>query len=163
MALPFLNSSSRKKRTQIMAVDLGSRTSKAVLLERRGELLTLCRYALLDAPIYDKKFSVELLSDHLRSVAEAMGNPTKYVTLAIGLDDAVVRQVELPQIPVDEMRMVLRNNSKAYLQQDLPNYAFDCYIFPPRMENGKLVEVPKTGIGPKLKVLAAGDKQTALA
>src|SRR5476651_306587 len=163
MALPFLNSSSRKKRTQIMAVDLGSRTSKAVLLERRGEMLTLCRYALLDAPVYDKKMSVDLLSDHLRSVAEALGNPTKYITLAIGLDDAVVRQVELPLIMVSEMRMVLRNNSKTYMQQDLPNYAFDCYIFPPRQQNGKLAEVPKTTGGiPKLKVLAAGAKQATL-
>ena len=147
-----------------MAVDLGSRTTKAVLLERRGELLALCRYALLDAPIYEKKFSADLLSDHLRSVAETLGNPTKLITLGIGLDDAVVRQVELPQIPVSEMRMVLKNNSRAYLQQDLPNYVFDCYIFPPRQENGKSAEAPRTGTGaiPKLKVLAAGAKQTAL-
>ena len=146
-----------------MAVDLGSRTSKAVLLERRGEVFALCRYALLDAPIYDKKMSVDLLSDHLRSVAEALGNPTKFITLAIGLDDTMVRQVELPQIPVSDMRMVLRNNSKAYMQQDLPNYAFDCYIFPPRQENSKPAEMSKvTGIGPKLKVLAAGAKQSAL-
>lgn len=146
-----------------MAVDLGSRTTKAVLLERRGELLALSRCALMDAPIYDKKFSAELLSDHLRSVAEALGNPTKFVTLAIGLDDAVVRQVDLPQIPVSEMRMVLRNNSKAYLQQDLPNYVFDCYIFPPRQDNGKPAETPKTtGAIPKLKVLAAGAKQTVM-
>src|SRR5476651_256173 len=163
MDLPFLNSSTRKKRTQIMAVDIGSRTTKAVLLERRGEILALSRYALLDAPIYDKKMSIELLSDHLRSVAEALGNPTKFITLAIGLDDAVVRQVELPLIPLSDMRMVLRNNSKAYLQQDLPNYVFDCYIFPPRMENGKLTETPKTtGTIPKLKVLAAGAKQTVV-
>jgi type IV pilus assembly protein PilM len=164
MDLPFLHSASRKKRSQVMAVDLGSRTTKAVLLERRGELLALCRYALLDAPIYEKKFSADLLSDHLRSVAEALGNPTKLITLGIGLDDAVVRQVELPQIPVSEMRMVLKNNSRAYLQQDLPNYVFDCYIFPPRQENGKSAEAPRTGTGaiPKLKVLAAGAKQTAL-
>ena len=146
-----------------MAVDLGSRTTKAVLLEWRGELLALCRYAMVDAPIYEKKMSVELLSGHLRSVAEALGNPTKMVTLAIGLDDAMVRQVELPLIPVNEMRMVLKNNSKAYMQQDLPNYAFDCYIFPPRLENGKPVEVAKSvGSVPKLKVLATGAKQSVL-
>jgi type IV pilus assembly protein PilM len=162
MALPFLQSASRKKRAQVMAVDLGSRTTKAVLLERRGELLALCRFALLDAPIYDKKFSPDLLSDHLRSVAEALGNPTKFVTLAIGLDDAVVRQVELPQIQVSEMRMVLKNNSKAYMQQDLPNYVFDCYIFPPRQEEGKSADVTKPGTIPKLKVLAAGAKQSAV-
>jgi len=31
-----------------------------------------------------------------------MESETKLVTLALGLDDTVVRQVELPQIPVDE-------------------------------------------------------------
>ena len=161
MALPFIGGASRKKRTQMMAVDLGTRTTKAVLMERRGEVLALSRYALLDAPIYDKKFSAELLSDHLRSVAEALGNPTKFVTLAVGLDDAIVRQVELPQIPVGEMRMVLRNNTKGYLQQDLPNYVFDCYIFPPRTatEPGKAAEAAKPAGVPKLKVLVTGAKQ----
>ena len=48
--LPFLNGASRKKRTQMICVDLGSRTTKAVLLEKRGEILALTRYALLDAP-----------------------------------------------------------------------------------------------------------------
>ncbi len=160
MALPFLNGSSRKKRDQIIAVDLGSRTTKAVLLERRGEILALCRYALLDAPIYDKKMSPELLSTHLHSVAEALGNTTKNVALAVGLDDAVVRQVELPQIPVDEMRMILKNNAKAYLQQDLPNHVFDCYIFPPKTQTGgKNAEPPKNAGIPKLKVLVTGAKQ----
>src|SRR3974390_1636324 len=102
MELPFINGASRKKRNQMMAVDLGSRTTKAVLVERRGEGVVMPRLALLDAPIYEKKFSPELLSDHIRSVAEALGGSgkTKFVTLAIGLDDAIVRQVELPKIPV---------------------------------------------------------------
>ena len=160
MALPFLNGASRKKRDQIIAVDLGSRTTKAVLLERRGEVLALCRYALLDAPIYEKKMSPELLSEHLRNVADALGGTTKYVTLAVGLDDAIVRQVELPQIPMDEMRMVLKNNTKGYLQLDLPNHVFDCYVFPPKTQNGaKAGEPPKTNGIPKLKVLVTGAKQ----
>ena len=83
----------------MMVVDLGGRTTKAVLLERRGELLALTRFALVDTPIYEKKISAELLTEHLQSVAEALGSETKQVTLAIGLDDTVVRQVELPQIP----------------------------------------------------------------
>jgi type IV pilus assembly protein PilM len=160
MALPFLGSSSKKKRMQMMAVDLGSRTTKAVLLERRGEVLALTRYALLDAPIYEKKFSADLLSAHLRTVAEALGNGTKFTTLAIGLDSTVVRQVELPQIPVGEMRLVLKNNTKGYLQQDLPNYVFDCHIFPPKASaGGKSAEAPKTAGVPKFKVLVAGTKQ----
>jgi type IV pilus assembly protein PilM len=160
MALPFLNGPSRKKRNQFIAVDLGSRTTKAVLLERRGDVLALCRYALLDAPIYEKKMSPDLLSDHLRNVAEALGGTTKYITLAVGLDDAIVRQVELPQIPVNEMRMVLKNNTKSYLQLDLPNHVFDCYVFPPKNQaGGRAAEPPKPGSMPKLKVLVTGAKQ----
>ena len=160
MELPFIGGASKKRRSQMMAVDLGAHTTKAVLLERRGEVLALTRYALLDAPIYDKKFSADLLSDHLRTVAEALGGTTKFVTLAIGLDDAIVRQVELPQIPLHEIRMILKNNTKGYLQQDLPNHVIDCYIFPPKATApGKPAESAKPTDVPKLKVLVAGAKQ----
>ena len=161
MALPFLNGASRKRRDQIIAVDLGSRTTKAALLERRGEVMALTRFALMDAPIYDKKISPELLGEHLRAVAEAIGATTKSVTLAIGLDDAIVRQVELPQIPISEMRLVLKNNAKAYLQQDLPNHVFDCHIFPPKLAgSGSNPPEPQKNAGiPKLKVLVAAAKQ----
>src|SRR5476651_2580548 len=115
MASPFLNGLGRKKRTQMISVDLGARTTKAVLLEQRSGGWELCRYALLDAPIFDKKISPELLAEHLRNVVEALATPVRQITLSVGLDDAVVRRVELPQIPVDEMRLVLKNNSKAYL------------------------------------------------
>jgi len=162
MALPFLNGVSKKNRAQMMVIDLGGRTTKAVLLERRGELLVLNRFALLDAPIYEKKISTELLTEHLRAVVEALGSETKLVTLALGLDDTVVRQVELPQIPVDEMRMVLKNNTKGYLQQDMPNYVFDCYVFPPK-QSSKSAEAARTGTIPKLKVLVAGMKQQLIA
>ncbi len=164
MELPFIGGAARKKRNQMMAVDLGTRTTKAVLMERRGEVLAMSRYALLDTPIYEKKFSAELLSDHLRNVAEALGGTTKFVTLAVGIDDAIVRQVELPQIPVGEMRLVLKNNAKVYLQQDLPNYAFDCHIFPPKTAPapGKPADSAKPVGVPKLKVLVAGAKQQLL-
>jgi len=157
MALPFLNGGFKKKRDKMIVVDLGSRTTKAILLERRGEILALTRYAMLDAPIFEKKISVEMLSEHLRSVSEALGNVTKTVTLAVNLDDAVVKQIDLPQIPLDEMRMVLKNNSRGYLQQDLPNHVFDCHIFPPRT-SAKTEAKPPSGV-PKLKVLATGAKQ----
>src|ERR1700735_2404747 len=134
-SLPFINGVSRKKRTQIIAVDLGSRTTKAVLLERRGEILALTRYALLDAPVFEKKISPGLLGEHLKAISEALGSTTKFVAMAVGVDDSIVRQVEFPQIPVDEMRQILKVNHKTYLQQDLPNHVFDCYIIPPKFGN----------------------------
>ncbi len=156
--LPFLNGASKKKRTQMIAVDLGSRTTKAVLIEKRGEILALTRYALLDAPLFEKKISPEQLGEHLKAVAEALGNTTKFITMSVGLDDAVLRQIELPQIPLDEMRQILKVNHKNYLQQDLPNHVFDCYIIPPRLNPGD-----KDAGVPKLKVLAAAAKQQLVA
>jgi type IV pilus assembly protein PilM len=142
----------RKKRSQMIAVDLGSRTTKAVLIERRGEVLALTRYALLDAPVFEKKITTEALAEHLHTVSNALGNVTKSVTVAVGLEDTMVRQIELPQIPISAMREVLKMNHKNYLQQDLPNHVFDCYIIPPR-------NLAATGAIPKLKVLAVAAKQ----
>jgi type IV pilus assembly protein PilM len=162
MAWQFLNSGlSRKRRSQMLAVDLGSRTTKAVLLERHGDALALTRYVVHDAPIYEKKFSPELLSDHLRSVSEAAGSATKFVTLALDADSAVVRHVEMPLMPVGDMRQLLKINSKNFMQQDMPGCVFDCHIFPPRTAGpgAKSAEAPKPGTQPKLKTLAVGAKQ----
>jgi len=54
--------------------------------------------------------------------------------------------------------MVLKNNTKGYLQQDLPGHVFDCHIFPPKLQaNG--AEVPKPSGLTKAKVLVTGAKQ----
>ncbi len=161
LKLPFLKRGELKRRSQMIAVDLGSRTTKAVLLERRGPALFLSKYAILDAPIFDKKMSAELLGEHLKAVAAALDNPVRYLTLALGVEDSVVRQVELPQIPLDEMRQVLRMNHKNYLQQDLPQHTFDCYIMPPRAD--KPADPSRANGVPKLKVLAAATRQKNVA
>ena len=138
LQLPFLNGANRKKRAQMVAIDLGGRTTKAALFERRGEILALTRFALLDAPLFDKAMSAELLGDHLKSVTEALGNPTKYCNRAVGLEEAMVRQIEMPQIPLDEMRQILKMNHKNYLQQDLPNHVFRLLRHSaPRFESGR--------------------------
>ena len=70
----------------------------------------------------------------------------------------MVRQIELPQIPLDEMRQILKVNHKNYLQQDLPNHVFDCYIIPPRLPAANEKNAAGGG-APKFKVLAAAAKQ----
>lgn len=158
MAFPFFPSGTRKKRDQMLAVDLGSRITKAVHLQRRGENFALCGFALIDAPIFDKSLSAEMLTEHLKAVAQALDAKTKLVALTVGVNDALVRHVELPPMPADEMRMVLKLNSRAYLQQDLPNYVFDC-------DTGGLRAPAKNGSpknaanGHKQKILIAGSKK----
>ena len=162
MGLPFLASSTKKKRDQMLAIDLGGHMTKAVHLQRRGEGFVLCGFALVDAPIYEKSPSAELLGEHLKAVSQALEAKTKFVALAVGVNDAIVRHVEMPPMPVSDMRLALKNNSKAFLQQDLPNYVFDCFFVPPRTQNAqnKAAEAPKgPAVAQKQKMLVAGAKK----
>jgi len=157
MALPFFESGARKKRDQMVAVDLGNRTTKAVCVQRRGNSFALTNYALLDAPIFDKTLSPEMLTDHLKTLSQTMASKNKMVTLTIGLTDALVRPVDMPMLPADEMRMVLKLNSRNYLQQDLSNYLFDCQVLNGN-GHGKGAEAKGSGIQ-KQRVLVAGARK----
>ncbi len=158
MALPFLNGTA-KKRDQIISIDLGGRTTKAVHLQRKGERFVLSCYALLDAPIYERSLSADLLGEHLKNVCQAFDAKTRSLSLAIGVNESIVRHADFPQMPVSDMRQVLKNNSKNYLHQDLPGHVFDCFIFPPRASE-KTSEKPKVGSnGVKYKVLVAGARK----
>jgi type IV pilus assembly protein PilM len=121
-----------KKRDSIIAVDLGGRTTKAVHLQRKADRYVLSGFAVLDAPIYEKTLSADMLGEHLKSVCHALDTRTKFATLVISANDSIVRHTEMPLMPIQDMRQVLKMNSKNYLQQDLPGYAFDCYITPPK-------------------------------
>jgi type IV pilus assembly protein PilM len=162
MGLPFFDSAISRKRDQIMAVDLGGRTTKAVCLQRRGQGFALCGYSLLDAPIYDKNLSADMLTEHLKAVVQALGAKSKAVTLTIGVNDAVVRHTEMPRLSAEDMRLVLKHSSRTYLQQELANYIFDCHVLASGSAErpAKSAESPKALPGAlKQKVLVAGARK----
>lgn len=151
MALPFLSNQS-KRRDQIVAIDLGTRVTKAVHLQRKGDTFSLLGFTMQDAPAYDNGFSAALLGDHLAKVNAALGNRCKQVVLAVGVGESLLRHAELPMAPVSDMRVMLKFNSKNYLQQELPDHAFDCHILPAQM--GSKTESAKAT--PKCRVLVGG-------
>ena len=162
MALPFLDSRAKKQHDRMLAVDLGSRTTKAVHVQRRGQGFALCGYALLDAPIFDKTLSADLLTEHLKAVAQALGAKNKAVTLTVGVNDAVVRHTEMPRLPADDRRLVLKHSSRVYLQQELSNYVFDCHVLAVALPDqpSNPAESPKALPGPpKQKILVAGARK----
>lgn len=160
MALPFL---SGKKRDQVVSVDLGGRTTKAVQMQRKGDRFELLSFAVMDAPIYEKTLTADLVSEHLKSILQALEAKTRVLALSVGVGESVVRHADLPQMPVSDMRQVLRNNTKNYLQQDLSRHAFDCHIIPPR-NNAKTQDKTKPQAGPpKYRVLVAGAREQLLA
>jgi len=155
--MPFLGGG--RNRDQVFAVDLGARTTKAVLLERKDNGFSLACFSVQDAPIYDKALPQGLLTEHLRAITAAMQPKTRQVTLAIGTTDSVLRSAEMPLMPVTEMRHMLKFNSKTHLQQDLRDHVFDCYIVPPR---GKAqADTSKAGVV-KYKVWVGGARRELL-
>jgi len=143
----------------MVSVDLGNRTSKAVYLQRRGSQIALCGYAVLDAPIFEKALSPEMLAEHLKSLYQALQPKTRSLTLTLGVNDAVVRPVDMPRLPMDDLRSVLKLNSRAYLQQDYPGYIFDGFV----MLSWSQPDTSKGGASAaaqqKQRVLVAGAKK----
>jgi type IV pilus assembly protein PilM len=158
MALSF-SKGAAKKVDQLLSIDLGGRTTKAVNLQRKGDGFVLSRYALLDAPIYERSLSAEVLAEHLKNVCQTLDTRTRTVSLAIGVNDSLVRHADLPPMPINDMRQVLKNNSKSYLQQDFPGHLFDCYVMLSRAP-AKPAEKPKAAAASsKQRVLVAGARK----
>ncbi len=161
MALPFFNGAT-KKRDQLLSVDLGGRTTKAVYLQRNRSRYVLSGYCLLDAPATEKGLSAEAFGEQLKTICQALDNKARVVSLSLGVNDSLVRHTELPQMPVGDMRQVVKNNTKSYLQQDLPGHVFDCFVMAGSAQP-RLAEKPKLGGGtPKHRVLVAGARKQLL-
>jgi type IV pilus assembly protein PilM len=158
MALPFFESPSRK-RDQIVAVDLGSRITKAVYVQRRAQSFVMSEYALVDAPIFEKTLSAELLTEHLKAVTHALQTKPKLVSLTVGVSDAMVRTVEMPVMPADDMRMVLKHNSRNYLQQDMTNFLFDCHVLSNEVSAKPAAPAKGQSAAQKQRVLVAGARK----
>lgn len=121
-----------KKAEQIVVIDLSSRTTKAVRIRRQDERLALVDYVLLEAP--EKNLTGEALGDHLRSVTKALNAAAREVIFLIGMGQSILRNIELPQGSIADLRRILKLNAKTVLQQDVSDFVFDCFIIPQTSE-----------------------------
>ncbi len=160
MPLPFFNTRA-KRRDEVIAIDLGGRHTKAVHVQNKGDRLSLVNYTIQDSPSNQATFSVPVMAEHLKSVTRALGEGTKSVVVSLGVTDTVVRRAEMPLMPMNDMRQLLKFNTKNYLQQDLPDHVFDCSIVVPRQvlgANGTL-ETPKPTAGQKQQLIVGASKR----
>ncbi len=153
MALPFL-SSQAKRVDEVVGIDLGSRQTRAVHLQRKNDRVNLLACAALEAPPRDSKSTPETLAEHLRNLFKALGEGTRCAALAVGVPDAFVRHAELPPMPLADMRQMLRLNSKVYLQQEYAGHVFDCAPL--------LSKTPPSAGGAGKSAAASGGKQRVL-
>ncbi len=152
MAFSFLSKGSQKK-DHVVAIDLGTRVTKAVSVQRKGDGFSLNDFVLKDAPVYDRTLSAEKLADHLKMIMEDMGGgKTKQVTLVIGPGDSVLRPAEIPNAPLSQLLPLLKVNSKKFLQQELKDHLFDCHFH-------NVPEAGEAAAGGNLPALVGGAKR----
>lgn len=113
---------------QIIAIDLGTRSTKAVCLQKDGDALTLVSYAIKDRPNFGTVMSREQLSRHLQEVAQAVNSKVKNIVLAVGATDSVICHAEMPVIETSQMRKMVKLSPKLYFQENLPDHSFDCFV-----------------------------------
>jgi type IV pilus assembly protein PilM len=157
MTVPFFSQEGRK-RDQIVAIDLGTRAVKAVYLQRKADGFELLGYAFHELPLSDKGAPSASVAHQLRAVSEKLGSRTRHAVLALSVAEALVRWVELPLVPVADLRTLLKFNSKTYLQQDLSDHVFDCQILAPA---GGAANEPAKGT-PKCRALVTAAKRQAV-
>ena len=158
--MPFFNTRV-KRREEVIAIDLGGRHTKAVRVQNKGGRLTLVNFTVLDSPSEDSATpSVEVLAEHLKIVTRALGEGTKTVVVSLGVADSVVRRTEMPPMPMDDLRQLLKFNTKTYLQQDLPDHVFDCSVVVARTtDDTKPAEATKLAPGQKQQLIVGAGKR----
>jgi type IV pilus assembly protein PilM len=156
-ALPSLLSAS--KRGSVVAIDLGQRTTKAVHLQRKGQTLEIAQYTLIETPPVEQAHTPEVIGDHFKNVIESIKYKGRKVSLILGVSDALLRHAEMPIVPVSDMRLMLKYNSKNYLQQDLTDYVFDCQTLGLSANSN-----PADGVkaGQKARVLVGGARKQTI-
>lgn len=155
MGLPFIKSRARK-RDQIIAVDLGGRSTKAVAVSNKGDRLTLTNYAVLDSASQEKSISPETLAEHLKEIVRVLDTRARHVSLSLGVSESVFRQTEVPLMPVADLRQMLKFNTKNYLQQDFPDHVFDCHYLLPAVP----MEGAKPGATRQKAIIGGAKRQT---
>ena len=158
MALAFAKEKTRKK-SQLVSVDLGGRITKAVHLESTSDgRFVISSYVVLDSPASDGTLPAELLSEHLKTVIRLLGVKTKQLVITIGVNESIMRTVEMPAMPPKDLRKILKINSKAHLQQDFSGYVFDSFVVSAPQEP-ELSEKSKGEPGhPNRQILLVGAK-----
>ncbi|MCD6051465.1 MAG: hypothetical protein K0Q55_2874 [Verrucomicrobia bacterium] len=113
MALPFL-SNSGKRRDQAVVVDLGTRVTKAAAIQRKGEAFSITGFAMVDAPVYDRGISPDILSEHLKTVMQQLGARTKHIVVVLGVSDSILRTAELPMVGINDLRSRHRSSARRW-------------------------------------------------
>jgi len=115
----------------IVGIDMGNSSLKAVRLQKKGAQYTLSRVALIPngCGIAGQAAPTEQeIAAQIRELGSMVKTAGADVHFSVNSTNSTVRYIELPHVPLEEIRAALKLNSTTYLRQSFENYIFDACL-----------------------------------
>lgn len=114
------------KRPPIVVIDLSERTTRAAVLQWKGEDFAVRDYGFLEAPSLVSSLTRGELAAHLRALTTGLSIKCKHAVLLLGMQDVASRSLELPMSSDTEFRELLKLNTAKYFKQNVSELVVDC-------------------------------------
>lgn len=111
----------------IVGIDLGYHAIKAVRLVKKGDQYALARVAMIPTglDVNGTQPTEQALGQQIKEIGMLVKLSGAEVHFTVNSPNSTVRYVELPHIPIEDVRSALKINSSTYLRQNFENYTFD--------------------------------------
>lgn len=144
--------------SHIVGIDLGNHSYKAVHLQKKGDQFVLSRAAMVPVQKGQEGLTEQSVAAQIKDLAAIVKTSGADTHFSVNSLNSTVRYVELPAIPLHEVRSALKINSATYLRQNFENFVFDACPLDPEGA-ASLTEKKSAGKRPpggKIKILVGG-------
>lgn len=113
-----------RRANSVIGIDLGKHVFKGVSLQRKADdRYVLTGFASREVP--DNLCTPESIAHELKALVKELGG-SRTCAVAVSDPDSLIRIIEQPETPPELLRMALRLNGLALLNQDCKEYVLDC-------------------------------------
>ena len=103
----------------VIGLDVGSYSVKAVALQTNRDRLTLQGYA-------QSRIGSQEPAEVIRKVMDQLGVKARRVVTSVSGRSVIVRQVETPRLPPDELKAHIAYEADKYIHFELEEVVLDC-------------------------------------
>lgn len=119
-------------RHTVLGIDFGASELKAVVLAQTGADIELQEFVVAPLPgSFGQAGAEQQAGAQLQQVLGKLRLTERRPFVSLSCPSATIAEAELPRMPLEEARSVLRLNSQRYLRRDLANCCLDLCEFEP--------------------------------
>lgn len=142
---------------QVIGIELGGLTSRAVHLERSGDQLKVLKFSVRESPLKEPNLTPALLAEHFQKLTKDLQTNTRDIVVCLGMEEAILQRIQMPRASNDELRQILKLSGTKYFPQDITNHIFDLAVVQRANTNRAAIEPPR--VRTQAEVLVAGTRR----